>query len=189
MKPGETSVDVARRNVEIVTASQRGMSPATIANTYGLDVDHVRRIIRENKDLREPLNMEGDPVELARDQLDQLAAAIDELAIVSATAKNDSARVGAIGKRLDAIRQQRELLQAIGLLPHDLGTLHVSIDVQAMSIRVLEVFERFDLPMDVQGAIIDAIDPPQRPALPAAPAPEVIEAKPKKRSRKATAKK
>lgn len=167
VKEGETAADVARRNQEILAASARGIGPAAIARTYQLDEDHVAKIIREHKDSRPPLDFDTDPAEIVRGELDALDAAIEELALAAVNADNSNAKVGAIGKRLDALRQKRDLLQSVGLLPLDLGTLHVSVDLQAMAIRVVdEVFEKHNLPPEVQADIIDAIDPPNRGGLP-----------------------
>ena len=146
------------RNAEIVQARIRGLPWTTIANTYGVSARQCQQILRDYRGTN-PTLQTREPLEIIDEVLEGLEAAIEELAIVSHTTRNDAVRVSAINSRLGAQQQIVNVLQTVGVLPNDLGTLRMQVDARVTADRVLSVIEQFDLPEVVTDAMIAALDP------------------------------
>lgn len=149
----------AQRDADIVAARLRGLGWAQIARTYGLTVRRVQQIFaawrQENKTLRHQ-----DPLDIVDELLEQYQGAAEELALVAVNADNTSARVGAIRARMEAMKNIAELLQAVGVLPKDLGTLRVEMDVRYVAETILRVFDEEDVPERVQQRILQVLEGP-----------------------------
>lgn len=149
-KPSMTVAERESRNMEIVTARLgRGLSWATISKTFDLSERNCRRIVTTWKNAQPALKT-VDPIKEIEDTLYRLEGAAEEFALIAQTTTNDSARVGAIKARVDTIWKRVELMQASGVLPNDLGTLRVEMDIRAVAQRVLLTIEQLDL--DPEGA-------------------------------------
>ena len=99
------------------------------------------------------------PLEIVDDILEGLEGAIEELAVVSHTTASDQVRVSAINAKLAAQKQIVAILQTVGVLPNDLGSLRMEVDARMTADRVMTVIEQFDLPEVVTDAMIAALDP------------------------------
>lgn len=144
------------RDRQIVAAKARSLSDATVADTFGVDASTVREVMAQWRETQPSLRS-VDPIDVVEEMLFELRGSIEELALVSSTTTNDNVRVGAIGKRLDALKQMAHLMQATGVLPNDLGTLKVDMDVRAFAATVLRVFADEDVPDKTVGKVMDAI--------------------------------
>lgn len=152
-------LDIRRRNREIVTALFRGLSESQVANTYGIGERHVRRILKEWRDAH-PGPREtgmGDPLALVDEALELYQGAAEELALIAATTEHGSTRVGAIRTRIDAITRRVALLQATGLLPHDLGKLRLDIDVRYVAEQIVSIFQDEGIPAEVTDRVITVL--------------------------------
>jgi hypothetical protein len=87
-----------------------------------------------------------------------LQGAIRELAWVAHTAKHDSARVGAIRARVDAMEKLAGLLQSVGVLPMNLGKLRVELDVRFLADTILEVLTEEAVPEHIIDRLMQALD-------------------------------
>jgi hypothetical protein len=88
-----------------------------------------------------PSLRDRDPATVVADMLDELQAISEQLAEIADSTANDAVRVGAIGRRLTVLRETRELMQATGVLPNDLGQLAVAIDLKAAADRMVAALE------------------------------------------------
>ena len=141
------------RDNQIVAACMRGLSWTTIAARYELSERQCQQILA-NYRASHPRLRERDPIEILDDMLDRSEAAQEELALVSATTKQDATRVGAIRTRLNALDAQTNLLILVGVLPRDLGQLRLDLDVQELARKILAVFDEFDVPIEARRALL-----------------------------------
>jgi len=146
------------RNTEIVQARIRGLPWTTIANTYGVSARQCQQILRDYRGTNPTLRTH-DPLEIVDDILEGLGGAIEELAIISHTTASDQIRVSAINAKLAAQKQIVAILQTVGVLPNDLGSLRMEVDARMTADRVMTVIEQFNLPHEVTDAMIVALDP------------------------------
>jgi hypothetical protein len=144
------------RDNEIVAARMRGLSWAAIAARYELSERQCQQILEDYR-ASHPRLRERDPIEILDDMLDAYAAAQEDLAIVAATTKHRATKVGAIRTRLDALGEQTRLLMMIGVLPRDLGVLRHDIDLHAMARKMVAVLTKFEVPIEAQRALLEAL--------------------------------
>jgi hypothetical protein len=90
-----------------------------------------------------------------------LEATIEDLAEMIADDKNSTlVKLGAQNSKLRAYREMAEILQAIGALPNDLGTIQLQVDGQITAERVIMVMEKFNLPDAAFAELLDALGGP-----------------------------
>lgn len=145
------------RNLDIIAAKHRGMSYRVCANTFQISEGHVKRLVRQWRAFQPTLRTRG-ATEILDEILEAHQAAIEELALLGTTAKQEAVRVGAIKAKLEALRTVTEILQATGNLPHDLGQLRLQLDVQAVTARFLAVFDEFKVSDEVADALLAALE-------------------------------
>lgn len=85
-------------------------------------------------------------------------ADVEELVLIGATASSDAARVGAVNARMSARQKITELLQAVGVLPHDLGSMRVEIDARFTAQRIVAVLNEYNVPDEVRDALVAALE-------------------------------
>jgi hypothetical protein len=134
----------AARDAEIVEARVTGAGWAEVATRYGVSERHAKRVLAAFRDTRPRLH-ERDPIEVVERALDEYDDIIDELRAVARQTRQDNARVGALKARLQATESRLSLLQAVGVLPRDLGQLRVEHDVRFIAQAILDVFDRHDV--------------------------------------------
>ena len=153
------------RDRQIVAAKARSLSDATVADTFNVDESTVREVMAQWRETQPSLRS-VDPIDVVEQVLFELRGSIEELAVISSTTKNDNVRVGAIDKKLKAMQQMTALMQATGVLPNDLGTLKVDMDVRAFAATVLRVFADEGIPPEVVAKIMGEIEQFSGGALP-----------------------
>jgi hypothetical protein len=153
-----TSHERAQRNVRIIEARARGLSWPRIAHMHGISDRQARRIVADYR-ASGPALHDRDPVEIVEETLEAYETAIADLVVLAEETNHDSTRLGAIKARLDVYQARNELLRTIGVLPSDLGSLHVAIDLSQIAGRLVALFEHAQVPERVKAEILDAIDP------------------------------
>lgn len=162
-----------RRDAQIITALKRGISGDRVGAQFGLSGRQVRRIRALYRQDQPDLD-ELEPAEIVKDTLDGYEAAIEELALIASTSNHDPTKVGAIRTRLEAMRGRIELLQSVGVLPHDLGQIRVIDDAQAVVAAILKVFDAYEIPEEVGVTVMDVIEG-RTVELPSPPLPDAPE--------------
>jgi hypothetical protein len=94
--------------------------------------------------------------------LDRLEAWVEQLAEIADEAEGN-VRISAINAQLNALTRTAELMQATGLLPHDLGTLRLELDVQALGVRLVTVLTEQGATPEMKKAILAALRPDEVP--------------------------
>lgn len=147
------------RNMRIVEARIRNKPWSGIAKAEGLTIRRCQQIFGEWA-ATNPTLREHDPVAIVDELLRGYQAVIEDLSVEAATSKMDAVRVGAHNSKLRAYREMAELLQAIGVLPNDLGTMHLHIDGQITAERVIAVLERHHVPEAVFEELLETLGGP-----------------------------
>jgi hypothetical protein len=68
---------------------------------------------------------------------------------------------------MNALTRTAELMQATGILPHDLGTLRLELDVQSLAVKLVTVLTEQGATPEMKRAILDTLraDAVQHPTL------------------------
>ena len=128
---------------QVFRAWARGITPAGLAATYGLEIERVQEIVREQAE-KHPLPSQRTPLEVIRDQMIRIEAVLEELAAVAA--KGDVAvRVRALAVRFKVLTYEFELYQALGVVPRQLSDLAVHMNGRQIAERLLDALEKRNL--------------------------------------------
>ena len=147
-----------KRNMELIMLARRGVTPEALAVRFEMSPVTVRRIIKEWRDEQPELG-DIEPLEIVEETLQGYTAAIEELAEYALdSGGNTAAKIGAVRVRLEALKGRLELLQGLGVVPHELGTLRLAEDWVRVARLVIQVLEAWGVPEQVQVAIIDAVE-------------------------------
>ena len=152
-----SALDKERRNIELVLLARRGVSTDALAVRFDLSPDSVRRIVKAWQD-RQPPVQELDASDIVRETLEGYNAAIEELAEYALDQGHGAGKVGAVRVRLEALRGRLELLQSLGVVPLELGTLRLADDWIRVARIVVQVLDAWEVDDRVQMAIIDAVE-------------------------------
>jgi hypothetical protein len=76
--------------------------------------------------------------------------------------------------RLEAMRQQTELLQAIGVLPKHLGQLQIHIDQRRVAMTIIAKLKEHAVPLNIQEDIVHAIEAASGKSVPQSEVPKQI---------------
>lgn len=158
-RPGKNVLDAtqtAERERMIVEMRLRGVSVDRTAQTFGLNRDTVLRAMRRFRE-RNPTLRTQDPIDIVDEMLLGYQADLEELAMISATAKSDNARIGAVNSRMVARDRIIALLQSTGVLPHDLGNLKIEIDVRYIAQTLVTVLNRHQVDEGIQRELLEAL--------------------------------
>lgn len=148
------------RNLDIVAMRVRGKPWSVIAAKHNLKVRRCQYIFAEWKSLN-PTLRHHDPIDIVDELLYGYQAVLQDLAEdVDKAPPGSAQRVGANNSKLRAYREMAELLQAVGALPNDLGTLSLLVDGQITADRIITVLERHGVPEAVFDAILEALGGP-----------------------------
>lgn len=132
----------AMRDQLIVQRVAEHWSWAMIADEAGISARQCQRVAEDYRGMPSPLDIDATALieELARGY----RQSVGTFSALAATADNTAAAVGAVKGANDAREKLISLLQAIGHVPHDLGTLRVQRDVQQLALRMLDGVEAFE---------------------------------------------
>jgi hypothetical protein len=151
-----TAREKVERDAEIVSARASGLPWSEIAAEHRISGRQCRTIVNEYGKTGITPRLR-DPVEVVDQMLERYEGFQERLIDIADTATNDSARVGAIKAAMEAMRSQAELMQAIGVLPRDLGRMAVAIDVRRVARAAIEVLDRNGIPAEVQRELVEAV--------------------------------
>lgn len=98
-------------------------------------------------------------MEVVAETLEAYEAAIEDFTLLAERTDHDSTKLGAIRARLDTYHARIDLMRTIGVLPSDLGYMAVPIDLARIADRLVEVFERVEIPQPVMEQIMEALAP------------------------------
>lgn len=121
-----------------VVAKRDGRSQQTLERVVKDYLDHV-----DNGELVES-PLDADAIELVRTSLERLAEIRDTAAELVTRAENQNAVIGALRTQLRAEKQYVELLQGVGKLPRELGTLRHLVEIRAVAQRLNELLGEFE---------------------------------------------
>jgi hypothetical protein len=140
----------------IYRAWTRGLSPLTLAETYGFTSAEVEAVVGTELDQLPALGAKT-PERIALEYEVRIRAYIDEAAAV-APKGNPRDRVAAVRVRFEAERHLLELQQAIGLLPRDLGRMGVEIDFRKAGEAILGWLDEHGTEPEEIRELADVID-------------------------------
>jgi hypothetical protein len=166
-KPGLTEREREARNNELIRDKLRGQGWAYLSEKYDLTVRQCQDIYGQWREQNQPTFQGRDPIAIVHGMLDRLESWIEQLAEVADGTTTDMTKIAAINAQMAATTRAAELLQATGLLPHDLGTLRLELDVQTLAVRLVTVLTEQGATPDMKRAILDALrtDAVQQPTL------------------------
>ena len=169
-KPGLTEDERLERNAEIVRDRLRGQGWPYIADKYGLTVTTCQEIYGAWRQQNTSTYVGRDPIAIVHSMLDRLESWVEQLAEVADVSATDTTRIAAINAQLNALTRTAELMQATGILPHDLGTLRLELDVQTLAVKLVTVLTDQGATPEMKRAILEALKPDEvsEPQLPVA---------------------
>lgn len=138
-KKRRSSAEIAERHSTVISLRAQGRSWATIEKETGLGQRQCRKIWKAFVDEGKLDVQQTDPVAVVFEQITRLDRDIETLADIGINGDNDNARVGALRAKAQLMAQQTELLQAVGLMPKNLGKIQVEVE-QRYVIQQLMVF-------------------------------------------------
>ena len=145
------------RDREIVIDRNRGLSWPLVAQRHGISERQARNICSAWREAEKDSVIGRDPVEWVFEALDRFESVIGSLALVAETGDNSAAKVGALKAQMAAMDSQFNLLQATGLLPRQLRDVGAKLDYQFLADVIVEVFDKYEVPVEAADEIIDAI--------------------------------
>ena len=145
-----------RRDREVIADRARGLTWLTIAGRHRLSERQCRSIWKNHWQSEATL-VETDPIEAVQEALARYDAVLERLALLGECAAQESVKLGAMKAQLTALDGRTALMQAVGLLPRDLGLLRLEVDVREVARTVVRVLDEHGVPPDVQDALQEAI--------------------------------
>jgi hypothetical protein len=127
-QPPRDAKAILERNAKVIESRSKGRSWAGVCEDSGLSLGQVKRVWKKFVDEGKLEVQTEDPIAVVFEQITRYDVMIEELADLSKNSDNDSARVGAIRARAQVMREQIELLQAVGLVPKQLGSLKIELE-------------------------------------------------------------
>ncbi len=109
-----------------------------------------------NEHLREQPLGPDNPTEALREAAAYWDAAIEDLALLAETTRNDPVRLGAITRRLEAMTRKQDLLRLAGVLPFSPQATRTELQMEKMTDVIVELFERV-VPEPLQAQATDEL--------------------------------
>lgn len=137
-----TSSKLALRNALIVQRATADCWPwSAIAREAGISEKQCRRVVDEASGSIDPFAQT--PTELVQEWATGYRQTVSTATQLAAGADNTAAAVGALRLANDSRDKLLALLQAVGHIDHDLGTLKVQRDIERLATKMLDAVERF----------------------------------------------
>ena len=167
-RPGMTEEERLERNAELVRDKVRGQGWEYLAEKYSLQPTQVRRIYNEWRKENQSAFVGRDPIQIVHSMLDRLESWTEQLAEVADGTEAETIKISAIREQLNVLTRTAELMQATGILPHELGTLRMELDVQTLAVKLVTVLTEQGAPPEMKRAILETLraDGVSEPALP-----------------------
>lgn len=142
---GLTNAEKSLRDSLIVQRVAQGWTWEEISQEVGLSVSQCKRAHRAKKRVMADL-LDMDPVEIVKRVIEGFEASIGDLEKMAFeyAAEHPSAAVGAKKGADESRRNLVILLQSIGVLPHELGTLRFVREVRVIVDLLVDSVDRFE---------------------------------------------
>lgn len=155
--PHGTAEEREVRNQQIIVDWLRGMDYPALSAKWNLSERQLKEIIARFREHHKPVHEGADPIDIVYTMLDRYSAWISQLAVIADEADADSARVGAVNAQMSAQNKSAELMQATGLLPKNLGTLRLELDVRLLTQKLIKVLNDHEAPIELKEAIVEVL--------------------------------
>lgn len=152
-----TNAERAERDAALVRDRLRGQSWPYLSSKYDLTVRACREVFDRWREQNQPTYQGRDPIHIVHSMLDRLESWVEQLAEVADSTASASVQINAINAQLNALTKTAELMQATGILPHDLGTLRIELDIQTLAVRLVQVLTENGASPQMKRAILDAL--------------------------------
>lgn len=156
-KPGLTNAEREARNTELIRDKLRGQGWPYLSAKYDLTVRQCQDIYGTWREQNQPTFQGRDPIAIVHGMLDRMESWVEQLAEVADATATDMTKIAAINAQMAATTRAAELMQATGILPHDLGTLRLELDVQTLAVRLVTVLTEQGATPELKRAILDAL--------------------------------
>jgi hypothetical protein len=157
-----TARDQEARNMKIVRARLLGLTEKEVAAKFELSEKTISNIMAKYRK-SQPRLRRHDPMQIVDDFIDAYHADASFLAEVQMEAQekgNLNAAVGATNAKTQIRQRLQELLQAVGVMPNDLGTLHLVEDGRVMGERLMSWAKRAGLDVEQMRELLDELGGP-----------------------------
>jgi hypothetical protein len=155
--PGLTNAEREARNAELIRDKLRGQGWTYLTAKYNLTERHCKDIYQTWREQNQATYQGRDPIAIVHGMLDRLEAWVEQLAEVADNTATEATEIAAINAQMNALTRTAELMQATGILPHDLGTLRLELDVQTLAVRLVTVLTEQGATPDMKRAILDTL--------------------------------
>lgn len=129
------------RDRQIVADRASGLTRLTIAKRNNISERQAWEIVRQWRETTPSLS-DLDPVELAREHLEQHELLIERLSLLAERATHPGVQLGALRTLLTAMGHRREYVHALGLLPRQLNLVRTEDEVRNLLDTIIEVIGR-----------------------------------------------
>jgi hypothetical protein len=151
-----TAADRVRRNAQILADRASGESLTAIANRHGLTSRQVRSICNGAEGrLAAPAVAQSEALVMSvLAEYDSLARDLDRLS----RRRNPNTELGAVKAKLQLLKNRTAFLVQTGLIPGDVFAMEYDRDAMQLAETIIEVFDRYDVPDEVQLAVVEAVE-------------------------------
>lgn len=153
------------RDTLIVARRHQNWPWEAIAKEAGISVSATKKAYYARRAVGENL-LEEDPIEIIRMLVEGFQLSIgdlEQLAVAAVEQKNLPAAVGAKKGANEARGKLQDLLQSVGVLPHELGTLRWHVEFRSVVVQLVDTMDGFvktieglKLPKDKREQVIEA---------------------------------
>ena len=156
-KPGLTLAEIEERNLDLIRDRCNKQSWRHIAVKYGLSEQQCQ-IIYGKWRAKNQANYQGhDPIAIVHERLDQLDNWTEQLADICDDGPAATVKIAAITQQVNMAMRTVELMQATGILPPDLVTLRVQLDIQVLAMRLVQTLTDNGATPELKRAIIETL--------------------------------
>ena len=145
------------RNRGIVAAHLAGSSAKDVAQAVGLTDRQVRNVLKEWREAGASELQNVNPAELLFELLELSREVASEFAATAQEADNTAAKVGALRGRLEALGQQRQILERAGVLEAQVVRVQVDAQVRELAALFVTVCREHEVPENAMQAVLQAI--------------------------------
>ena len=136
------AAEKAMRDALIVQRVHESWTWPMIAEESGISVRQAQRVWESFRDQPSPWDV--DPSTYVEELARGYRITVGQFTALAASADNTAAAVGALKGANDAREKLMALVQAVGIVPDDLGTLKLHRDVREVATRMLDTMEAFE---------------------------------------------
>lgn len=161
--PRLTAAAQSIRDTLIVARKHQNWPWEAIAKEAGISVSATKKAYYSRRDASENL-LEQDPIDIIRMLVEGLQLSIgdlEQLAVAGMEERNLAVAVGAKKGANDAREKLQDLLQSVGVLPHELGTLRWHVEFRSVVVKLVDTVDGFvkaietmKMPKDLRDQIV-----------------------------------